>query len=146
MKLSRHEDVLALHCCFVVKSDLWLVMPLMSKGSCYHVLRSLRKVGRLRDGQGLSEEAIATILRETLLGLDYIHSHGQIHRDIKCVAWRRGGGRCRLGRRGGRGMRQPAKSSFHPPPPYLPFPPGPATFSSRRTGASRLPTLALRGG
>lgn len=86
MKLSRHEDVLALHCCFVVKSDLWLVMPLMSKGSCYHVLRCLRKVGRLRDGQGLSEEAIATILRETLLGLDYIHSHGQIHRDIKYVS------------------------------------------------------------
>ena len=60
-------------------------MPLMAKGSCYHVLRALRKTNRLRDGQGLGEDAVAAILRETLLGLDYIHSHGQIHRDIKCV-------------------------------------------------------------
>jgi serine/threonine-protein kinase OSR1/STK39 len=83
MKLSRHDDVLSLHCCFVVKSDLWLIMPLMDKGSCYHCLRMLRKSHRIKEGQGLSEEVIATILRETLLGLDYIHSHGQIHRDIK---------------------------------------------------------------
>jgi serine/threonine protein kinase len=83
MKLSRHENVLDLHCCFVVKSDLWLVMPLMDKGSCYYVLRMLRRLGRLHDGQGLSEEVIATLLREVLSGLDYIHGQHQIHRDIK---------------------------------------------------------------
>src|SRR5262249_25112694 len=59
------------------------VMPLMDKGSCYYVLRMLKKMHRIGDGQGLPEECIATVLREVLQGLDYIHSHGQIHRDIK---------------------------------------------------------------
>lgn len=83
MKLSRDENVVDLFCCFVVKSDLWLVMPLMGKGSCYYVLRMLKKMHKIGEGQGLSEECIATIMRELLQGLDYIHSHGQIHRDIK---------------------------------------------------------------
>jgi serine/threonine-protein kinase OSR1/STK39 len=83
MKMSRHEDVVDLYCCFVVKSDLWLVMPLMDKGSCYYALRCLKRQGRIAEGQGLPEEAIATILREVLQGLDYIHSQGQIHRDVK---------------------------------------------------------------
>ena len=83
MKLSKHENVLDLHCCFVVKSDLWLVMPHMDKGSCYYALRMLRKLGKLHDGQGLSEEVIATILREVLAGLEYIHGQHQIHRDVK---------------------------------------------------------------
>ena len=83
MKLSRHENVLDLHCCFGVKSDLWLVMPLMDKGSAYYVLRMLRKMGKLHDGQGLAEDVIATIMREVLQGLEYIHGQHQIHRDIK---------------------------------------------------------------
>ena len=96
MKLARHEDVLALHCCFVVRSDLWLVMPLMDKGSCYHCLRMLRKSHRVRDGQGLGEEVIATILRETLHGLDYIHSHGQVRgwKGWGRAASQPGGARC----------------------------------------------------
>ena len=83
MKLSRHENVLDLHACFCVASDLWLVMPLMDKGSCYYVLRVLRKAGRVPEGGGLAEEALATILREVLQGLEYIHGQHQVHRDIK---------------------------------------------------------------
>jgi serine/threonine-protein kinase OSR1/STK39 len=83
MKMSRHENVLDLYCCFVVKSDLWLVMPLMDKGSCYYLLRCMKRMGRIADGQGLSEDVVATIMRELLQGLDYIHAQGQIHRDIK---------------------------------------------------------------
>ena len=34
-------------------------------------------------GEGMNEEWLAYILREALQGLHYIHSNGQIHRDIK---------------------------------------------------------------
>jgi serine/threonine-protein kinase OSR1/STK39 len=83
MKMNKHPNVLDLYCCFVVGSELWLVMPLMDKGSCYYAMRCLRKGNIISEGQGFAEDVITLILHELLHGLVYIHSNQQIHRDIK---------------------------------------------------------------
>ena len=54
-------------------SDLWIVMEFCSGGSC----SDLMKPGRI------TEDYIAIILRELLMGLDYLHGDKKLHRDIK---------------------------------------------------------------
>jgi serine/threonine-protein kinase OSR1/STK39 len=78
MRLSSHPNVLACHTAFVKDTDLWLVTQLMRKGSSLHCLASRRKIGSLP-----IEPHIIYILHETLLGLQYLHNNGQIHRDVK---------------------------------------------------------------
>ncbi|KAI9595400.1 kinase-like domain-containing protein [Syncephalis fuscata] len=54
---------------------LWIVMEYMAGGSCLDLLKPCP----------FSENDIAIILRELLLGLCYLHSEGKIHRDIKAA-------------------------------------------------------------
>ena len=61
-------------------SSLWLVTELMDRGSCLRVMNVARHYGF---GEGMNEEWLAYILQEALQGLQYLHSNGQIHRDIK---------------------------------------------------------------
>eukprot|EP00771_Trimastix_marina_P000697 gnl/Trimastix_PCT/1720.p1 GENE.gnl/Trimastix_PCT/1720~~gnl/Trimastix_PCT/1720.p1 ORF type:complete len:707 (+),score=201.34 gnl/Trimastix_PCT/1720:58-2178(+) len=75
MALCSHPNVIRLHVTFVHETSLWLVMPLLA-GSCLDIMRILEL-------EGLSEVLIATILKQTLMALDYFHQQGQIHRDIK---------------------------------------------------------------
>ena len=54
-------------------AELWIVMEFCSGGSC----ADLMKPGLI------GEEYIAIIVRELLLGLDYLHSDKKLHRDVK---------------------------------------------------------------
>ena len=61
------------HGSFLKGSDLWIIMEFCSGGSC----ADLMKPGLI------SEEYISIIIRELLMGLDYLHSDKKLHRDIK---------------------------------------------------------------
>ncbi|CAL1376988.1 unnamed protein product [Linum trigynum] len=76
MILVDHNNVLKSHCSFVSDHNLWVVMPYMAGGSCLHILKAAFP-------DGFEEVVIATILREVLKGLEYLHHHGHIHRDVK---------------------------------------------------------------
>ncbi|KAJ0565209.1 putative protein kinase STE-STE20-Fray family [Helianthus annuus] len=76
MSLIDHPNVIRAFCSFVVNQNLWVVMPFMAQGSCLHLMKSAYP-------DGFEESAIASILKETLKALEYLHRHGHIHRDVK---------------------------------------------------------------
>ena len=84
MRLSSHPNVLTCLTAFCYDIHLWLVTPLMRKGSSLHCLKTVRQILR-EQGQPVPplENHILYILREAIMGLQYIHQNGQIHRDIK---------------------------------------------------------------
>jgi len=56
-------------------TDLWIVMEYCGAGSVSDIMRLRKKT--------LSEEEIATVLCDTLKGLEYLHRRKKIHRDVK---------------------------------------------------------------
>ncbi|KAI3952697.1 hypothetical protein MKX01_013659 [Papaver californicum] len=76
MILVDHPNLQTTHCSFVTGHYLWIVMPFMAAGSCLRIMNS-------DFPNGYKEAVIATILRGVLRGLEYMHHHGDIHRDVK---------------------------------------------------------------
>jgi serine/threonine protein kinase len=77
MSQYSHHNLISSYTSFIDHSELCIAMPLIDAGSCLDVLNN-------NFPNGIEDEAvIATILREVLQGLDYLHQHGEIHRDIK---------------------------------------------------------------
>ncbi|EKD20149.1 uncharacterized protein L3040_002891 [Drepanopeziza brunnea f. sp. 'multigermtubi'] len=60
---------------FLRGHKLWIVMEYLGGGSCLDLL----KPGSFNEGH------IAIVCRELLLGLEYLHQEGKIHRDIKAA-------------------------------------------------------------
>ncbi|GAB1725266.1 hypothetical protein NU195Hw_g4016t1 [Hortaea werneckii] len=69
------EYVTSYKASFVRGVKLWIVMEYLGGGSCLDLLKP----------GAIAEQYIAIILRELLQGLDYLHSTGKIHRDIKAA-------------------------------------------------------------
>ncbi|TIA89684.1 hypothetical protein E3P99_01945 [Wallemia hederae] len=63
------------HGSYLKKTHLWIIMEFCAGGSC----SELMKPGLIK------EELIAILLRELLRGLEYLHSEGKLHRDIKAA-------------------------------------------------------------
>ncbi|CAB5394482.1 unnamed protein product [Rhizophagus irregularis] len=76
MSLSKHANVLRVYGSFVNESKLFIVTPYMSAGSCSDIMKTAHP-------DGFEENIIATILKQALQGLDYLHKNGHIHRDVK---------------------------------------------------------------
>ena len=73
LKASRHRNVVNYIDSFLHKKDLWVVMRYMEGGSLTDVV-----IANI-----MTEGQIAAVSRETCQGVDHLHRHGIIHREIR---------------------------------------------------------------
>ena len=73
MRASRHRNIVNYIDSFLYKNELWVVMEYMEGGSVTDVMTA----NLMTEGQ------IVAVSRETAQGLQHLHKHGVIHRNIK---------------------------------------------------------------
>ena len=76
LSLSKHSQVLRVRGMWMDGPKLHIATRLMKAGSVQSILRDAYP-------HGFDETVIATILKQALLGLQYLHSNGFVHRDFK---------------------------------------------------------------
>jgi serine/threonine protein kinase len=73
MSLSKHPNVLRVRGCWVDGSKLHIATRLMSSGSILDIMR-------FSFPEGFQEVVIATVLKQALQGLNYLHVNKWLHR------------------------------------------------------------------
>eukprot|EP01091_Cochliopodium_minus_P006685 TRINITY_DN16693_c0_g1_i1.p1 TRINITY_DN16693_c0_g1~~TRINITY_DN16693_c0_g1_i1.p1 ORF type:complete len:469 (-),score=131.04 TRINITY_DN16693_c0_g1_i1:99-1409(-) len=73
MKTSNHPNIVHYFASYVHDDKLWVAMEYMSGGSLTQIISICK----------MTEPQIASVCRDVLRGLEYLHNQKRIHRDIK---------------------------------------------------------------
>ncbi|CAH2041383.1 unnamed protein product, partial [Iphiclides podalirius] len=73
MRDYPHANIVEMHASYLVGNELWVVMEYMSGGSLTDIVTRSR----------MDPEQIATVCKQCLKALAFLHGQGVIHRDIK---------------------------------------------------------------
>ena len=80
MALCKHKNILEFKRAFVYHEQLWVVLPYVRYGSIADVIKADHPNGFD------NEPFVASVLQQTLEGLDYLHTKcHQVHRDVKAA-------------------------------------------------------------
>ena len=80
LKKVSHKNVIKYYSSFLEKNILYIIMEYAELGDLYSLIKHYKKHSKF-----FSEIDLWKISFEILSGLDYLHSHNIIHRDIKCL-------------------------------------------------------------
>lgn len=73
MRDYHHPNIVEMFDSYLVDDELWVVMEFLEGGALTDIVTHAR----------MDEEQIATVCKQCLKALAYLHSQGVIHRDIK---------------------------------------------------------------
>ena len=80
LKKVSHKNIIKYYSSFIENNILYIIMEYAELGDLYSLIKHYKKHSKF-----FSELDLWKISSEILSGLDYLHSHNIIHRDIKCL-------------------------------------------------------------
>ena len=80
LKKVSHKNIIKYYSSFLEKNILYIIMEYAELGDLYSLIKHYKKHSKF-----FSELDLWKISSEILSGLNYLHTHNIIHRDIKCL-------------------------------------------------------------